>query len=498
MTESICIAHAHDRHIGYGRMGVDLAVALSEIGLSVSDWTEGWEDYITPSDKIALPGRARTVVFVSPGTHMKGWFEGQRPIAFTMWEATDLPEDKRELLHEFEQIIVPSWENYLLYSKYHNNVAYVPLGVGPEWHWRPRDPLEYEAGRPMDLPVIVGHEGIEQRIGEQTYRPLIIEETEERMVGIEVPMSSPEFVVLTAGTSPLRKGFDLTAAAFHKAFPDRMALMPRPVLMVKSPQGAQVAGVDSYVDGYLTDAEELELYQSAHVYISLARGEGFGLQPLQAIGQGIPTILTDAHGHAAFASLGYPVQARLVPARTLNGEECGYGEDAAWWEADVDEAAAKLRFIYENYAMCVERAAVNSETAHAEFSWDGTAQKLVEAMGEPLDEMSARTFSPSGDCNNRFWHELHPMKYLIRVTVEFNGNVNGVAYRYEPGKDYYDVADVKRIVHRSGVLDTSCIGADGVVKPDERLSGSHSYCPSCLQQLNSRPTKFDDLLEGMT
>jgi len=382
-----------------------------------------------------------------------------------MWEASELPEANREMLHEYDQIIVPSMENFDLYSRHHPNVAYVPLGIGPEWHYRPRDELFYNEST-IDLYDLDG----------------------DRMEGRAVPLSAPSFRFMCAGTSISRKGIDLTAEAFAMAFPDRMMLNPRPELIFKSPLGVTPPdAVTQTINGYMPDADEIDLYAGIHCFVSLARGEGFGLQPLQAMAMGIPTILTDAHGHKAFAAFGIPVPARLVPAP----EEMGFGEAGEWWEADVLYAAERMRAVYEDYALFAQQAAYRSTIIHERFSWHRSAQLLLDAIGEE----NLNVFPQTSGFD--MWHGLEPMKYLIRVTVPYAGTVNGMQYRYEPGVDYWDVADIKRQIGRQGILDHSCIGVDGIVKADSRLSGAHSYCPTCQQRLNTNPTKADDILASL-
>lgn len=473
MTLDICVAHAHDRQIGYGRMGVDLSKALQDMGLNVYDWTEGWEDHIPPAESVHSPGRARTAVFVSPGTHVQGWLEGQYTVAYTMWEATELPEANRDTLHEYDLVVVPSKANLELYSRYHPNVKMVPLGVGPEWHYRPRDALFY------DLDFNAPQE----------------EDTDERGMGL--PMSSPSFNFLCAGAGPLRKGIDLVAQAFQRAFPQAQFMQPRPELIYKTPLGVEIEGVTQHIPGYLSEDEELDLYQSAHCFVSAARGEGFGLQPLQAIAQGCPTILVNAHGHTSFAHFASRrVAGHLVPAPQAMGD----GDAGEWWECDIEELAEAMFDVYCNYAQYEALAWTNSVAVHQVFSWAKTARGLVEAIGE-----ENLTFLPyqlrgtlaTGSVVPYDWHALEHEKYLIRVTDDYRGTVNSVAYHFTPGQDYYDVADIKRQIARMGLLDQSCVGADGVVKADPRLSGTWSYCSHCGQRLNSVPTKADDILAAL-
>ena len=75
------------------------------------------------------------------------------------------------------------------------------------------------------------------------------------------------------------------------------------------------------------------------------------------------------------------------------------------------------------------------------------------------------------------------------------------SFIFEVGKDYYESADVKRILFESGLLDPSCLVLDdevGIGLNDQQLaripeySAAHAHCPSCGQMLNTQPTKADE------
>jgi hypothetical protein len=53
------------------------------------------------------------------------------------------PESFRESLHRFDTIMVPSEQNLELFSQFHPNVRYVPLGIDPAvWHYEDRMPTD--------------------------------------------------------------------------------------------------------------------------------------------------------------------------------------------------------------------------------------------------------------------------------------------------------------------------------------------------------------------
>lgn len=421
--------------IGYSRYGVQLHRALENLGVQVY----GQPD--TPDGKIC-----NTVCWVSVPTHVRGWWENQFRIISTMWETMYLPAPFRDNLHHFDAIVVPCEHNVEVFGNYHSNVVKIPLGIDPEcWHYTPRQ--------------------------------------------------ESDFFTFFCGGSGERKGVDLAVAAFKKTFGDWKGSGRVPRLMLKNPKSEEsVKDVDLWgpnifmVSGRLTDEEEIDLYGHADCYVQPSRGEGFGLQPLQAMAQGIPTILTDASGQAEFAHLGYGISAVPTPASYFIYGDCGN-----WWEPNLDELCDHMRWVYEHQDLAVDAAKKSAEIVSERFTWNETARKFCEAFAEPL------SVSYQG---SRKWVEPELKRYLVVVNRHLTANISGTQYRFVPGRDYWEVADIKRVLFESGALEPSCfdvpVGSeidcgltlDQVAKiPD--YSGSMSFCPTCLQRLNSEPTRGD-------
>lgn len=429
--------------IGYGRLGVQLAKEIRAAGVTVYDHLPSPS---RPTPDVGYASKiASTAMWVSVPGHMEGWWEGQHRAIFTMWEATRLPEQFRENLHCFDTVFVPSAQNIELFSQYHPNVVYVPLGIDPEaWHYRERQ-------RPTS-----------------TFRFLI------------------------GGSGP-RKGVDIA----HRAF---LALWgregswgdgPVPTLTLKSPKGGDFYGPRvRMVSGRLTDTEELDLYANAHCYLQPSRGEGFGLQPLQAIAQGIPTILTGAHGHAAFAHLGWPVSARLVPSDYFI-----YGDAGDWWEPDLDEMCDQMRWVYDHYDAACAHAADAATVAAAEFPWSKCAATI-------LDHVPTGPYTGAGDlARPDLWRTPDSLLYMARVLRRWTADIAGRRHVMEPGEDYWVPADVKRILYEAGRLDPTCEDGAGLTVEQVAALGGYrydtSFCPTCDQQLNTGVRRQDVILAEM-
>lgn len=448
----LTLIHVKNRSMGYGRAGVDLAAALTKQGVKVWDTLGPTPDGVSVSEAhtpregdIPPPYPTANVCWVSVPGHANWWYEGQKAAVFTMWEASYLPEAFRENLHEFDQIIVPSYDNVELFSQYHDNVKFVPLGVDAT-KWKPRT-----------RPPVHGQ-----------FRFLI-------------------------GGSGARKGTDLAHRAFRTVFPKPDTLDPAPTLVMKNPKGEHFYGPGiEVVSGRLTDEEEIDLYASCHAYVQPSRGEGFGLQPLQAMSTGMPTILTNAHGHESFAHLGIPIGWEWA-----DSDYFIYGDAGKWWEPDFEELCEAMWDVYKNYTTHATRA--RDAALHINNNW--TMKQSAEKFAACFDLDAPPV---KGNKVHRTVRKLYPV-VVDRIYV---ADIGGVRHVFQPGKKYYEPADVKRILFESGKLDPICLeqSMEGVVDSGlhpmqlgmkEEYAAEHSYCPTCAQRLNTVPTRAEDIYDDM-
>ena len=344
---------------------------------------------------------------------------------------------------------MPSEQNQELFSRYHRNVRYVPLGIDPEvWY-----PIE---------------------------RPKLDE---------------PFFNFLICGGG-IRKGVDLVVNAFNTIFPDGSwpSDMPVPRLIIKSPRVTETYGnrID-VISGFLPPEEERMLYAMANVYVQPSRGEGFGLQPLQAIAQGCPTIATDAHGHKAYSHLiTYPLgwTQKLTPEQSFH-----HGPAGSWWEPSFSDLCEAMEDSYYNYQSLLPRTAQNGTQAGLELNWDQTASGYLDVIGRD------RLLLP--DIGETEWVEPTYRRYRVRVKEPHLFEVGGTHLFMEPGKDYWEAADVKRILYDAHILDPACLEDDGGLLPHQiEEAGAYmaaaSHCPTCGGRLNPETRRsVEEILEGI-
>jgi hypothetical protein len=446
-TKSVNLNYAHNARIGYGRLGVKLAEAIAVQGVTVYDDLPAAEGDGVAFTHIKIPGGgdappdrnsglATAALWVSTPPQVNGWWDTQVPSVFTMWETKRLPEEFRAKLHHIDTVLVPSQQNVELFGEYHNNVRLVLLGVDPaDWYFIERTP----------------------------------------------PGAFFDFLIGGSGT---RKGTDVAFKAFVAAFPtvDPLGTGPIPRLIMKSPRGEEFAYDDRVIviAGKIPSVDEQNLYAKSHCYLQPSRGEGFGLQPIQAMAQGMPTILTDAHGHEAFAHLAYGIGAGESKADYFI-----YGDGGMWWEPDFDELVDQMRFVYDNYDEACDKARIGAKVIAEDFTWENTARTVLDAIDTTIP------FSPSAT-----WVKPEEARYRMRLTNTRTYDIAGRRLRFEAGKDYWEMADVKRIAAESGHLDPECIEDDtGLTVEQVRRLGRERdpYCNHCGQREGSGLTKADEL-----
>jgi glycosyltransferase involved in cell wall biosynthesis len=313
-----------------------------------------------------------------------------------MFEATEIPDIFRCNLDKYDTVLVPSKQNVEMFGRHHPNVRQVPLGIDADvWFYRDRkDPGMW-------------------------------------------------FNFFHPAMGP-RKGTDVTLAAFEKAFPGREweSLDPLPRLIFKTPRviGRDVNPSDrvQVFTGRLSIEDEVAMYADAHCVLAPSRGEGWGMQPLQAIAQGCPTILTAAHGHLEFSHLGYEIGYTMMPAHYSLFGDCGFH-----WDPNVDELAEAMRWVYDNYGQAKLDAMHASASAHEQFTWRNTAQRFVEAVGLSEDPPQFE---------RGVWKASDHRVEMV-TTKNLEPSIGGINYDFKAGETYLVPPDVKRVLTNAGFVE---------------------------------------------
>ena len=436
----------YENHSGYGRFGVQTKKALEACGVEILPdigfEPQGYQHILNePVAQRELERGdielARVALWLSTPPHIRGWYEGQFATIFTMWESTEIPPAFRQNLSHFDRVFVPSLQNQELYGRFHPDVRYIPLGIDESWGYRPRRPVERD------------------------------------------------FNFLTAGFGP-RKGATQVLKAFQTVFPGGKPLRKGgaiPQLTIRSREefhapNVRVIAVD------LSAAAELDLYANSHCYVSGSKGEGFGFMPLQAICQGLPTILGNAHGHAAYAHYGIPIGTHPLTCKSATF----WGDGGEWWEPNFAEMCDAMESVYLDYAYYENRSYDAAHAAAAEFTWEKTAEQILVNLDDQI-------YLPGPI--DRTWHKAPPKLFHIRVNKPCDYVVNGVMHHFVPETDYYEAADLKRSIIAAGHLDLATFDPNDLGVEDnadiDMLRARNAICPTCHMPYN-RDTSLLELM----
>ena len=243
-------------------------------------------------------------------------------IAYSMFESSRIPESWVEILNnQFDAVAVP---DSFLVDVYQNSGVEIPIFVLP---------LGLHLDHFLEQPL-------------------------------KFSRNTP-FCFVNTSVMVSRKNHIGLVRAFHQAFGDNPDVQLR--MNYRYHAGSALQEVTDLIDSLnvhnmvmtgnkVSDAEYLNLLLKGDVFVTLSKGEGFSIQPREAMALGYPVIISNNTAHTTIVNAGLACgiscptteSAHITMLRCVSGDE---------YVADIDEAAQALRAIYENYDQELEHAA---------------------------------------------------------------------------------------------------------------------------------------------
>ncbi len=200
-----------------------------------------------------------------------------------------------------------------------------------------------------------------------------------------LPEGCRGFVFLFVGGAIQRKGVDVLAAAYRRAFSrsDEVTLVVKDLgsttfyrhnsLVADLQRLAEDATQPRLVvlTQEMDDPALAALYRAADALVLPYRGEGFGMPIAEAMACGKPVITTELGPSRDFCSddTTYLIPATISP---VPGDPPPFGELSepfAWFEPDVDALAERLRYVFEHRDEARRRGRLAAEKIRVSHSW---------------------------------------------------------------------------------------------------------------------------------
>lgn len=349
---ALCIRGDWRSPSGYGYAARGLYRAAAELK-PTAVWAakDGIQDPRLWSEPTALWRESADVwLHPLPPDHMDLDLKGRHVGAF-FWETDRVPAGWRDVLRRLDEVWVPSrfLLDVLRESGIETPAAHIPL--------------------PVDTEV---------------YAP------GPRRLGIDPTWTA----FLYVGTWDPRKRPDLLVRAFSKAFKssDRTILLLK-CYMTGDPRRdqellerwiAEARQGDAHIrgiGGVRSDAEMLDLYRSASVFVTASRGEGYCLPAVQAMSCGKPVISTAWSAFADFDPIAVRHRVENVP---FDSGLPGYAPDQRWGVIDEDDLAEKLAWAHSQRGELLRRGETARRWVLENASLQVVRQRIAERVGKEL------------------------------------------------------------------------------------------------------------------
>jgi glycosyltransferase involved in cell wall biosynthesis len=141
------------------------------------------------------------------------------------------------------------------------------------------------------------------------------------------------------------------------------------------------SGIIHITDG-LSDNDMAWLHRRGDCFVSLTRGEGWGMGAYEAAWWGKPVIITGFGGQLDYlpADLSYHVDYKMTPVRRVRGWE-SYTEDQLWAEPDLAHARSLMRLVFQDLPAAREKGAKLREYVGSHFAPYSIARRLMGYLG---------------------------------------------------------------------------------------------------------------------
>ena len=262
------------------------------------------------------------------------WGGDKYKIGYHPWESTLLLPDWPAMMNECDEIWTPSPLTAFWYKEYND----------------------------IKPPVYVYQHGVDS-----------VWTTKERQVDDVVRF-------LHVGGEAVRKGMPTVLKAFRAAFQGTSNASYVALTCKMAERGYNLAHHSNVnvIAGPLPIEQLVSLHHDHHVFVYPSWGEGFGLNPIQAMATGMPTVSTyDWMPYSRFMDPALKVESTFTDSPFSE-------HPGKMFKPDFDDLVDKMRYVVENYGTCSHYAVSTAGKLKMEYDWDLLTKNTFDALEKRL------------------------------------------------------------------------------------------------------------------
>ena len=338
---------------------------------------------------------AKIALTITPADHFVP-IPGKFNILFTMWEALNVPDTYIKSLNNADLILVP--------SRFCRDI-FKPLTTKPvEVCWEGIEPDKFPF-KEREFPYVTTKAGlIPKKDDGKRFRILWLGAPNPRkgyhsmMELIKVFENIPEFEIYLKTTafakSTLKQFIIINWRRILKIIREHkkkevvigeITSMRQSIKRFFKPNLADQVQVMGKHKNIFFDTRKLpfdelvQLYHSAHVFLSPHCGEGWNLPLCEAMATGCPCIATGASGCMDFfdEETGYPIKYELKESELQN-----YNLKAKVFVPDTNDLLERTFEVFRNYPAALRKGKRASDRIHDKFTWEHSAYRLNELINK--------------------------------------------------------------------------------------------------------------------
>lgn len=214
------------------------------------------------------------------------------------------------------------------------------------------------------------------------------------------------FVFLTSGDFTERKNFEAVIEAYCKEFsgddPVTLVMKVHYSGFTKKFRRECVAKIRQIADTFnsknpprilfygdkISNHAMAALYRSADCFVLTSRGEGLGMQYLEAMASGVPVIHADWSAHTDFLNEtnSYPVKNSLKIIDDPNYiMKCVQALNSKWCQVYIDDLQKNMRYVMDNYGEARKKADLALAQVR-EMTWQRMAVAFIQQVIRMYDK----------------------------------------------------------------------------------------------------------------